>query len=344
MFPKGFSTPLRDENGAPMQTVFSQQRTEAWRPLFTPVVVILLLFGSGILLVVLGSFFYLLSANIVEVDYRYDDYCATNFPNSSQCILPIKLPKDINGRAFLLYRLTNFYQNHQRYITSRCDAQLRGEYVDYDGMSYCGNYRSIDGNSKDEKDWLIPCGAVALSVFNDTFEFQEVNDNSTEPKKDNSLFQQVGISWRSDREKLFKRINQEYIQRKIGHQWLNNMKDIFHKGQRNEHFIVWMRTASLPKFMKNYARCFDCKLSASSDYIINISNNYPTSIFNGEKHVVISTVSYFGGKNDALGISYIVVGSLLFISGLIIFVSHVFFPRKLGDPSYLNRRVPNSRN
>ena len=126
MFPKGFNTPLRDENGAPMQTVFSQQRTEAWRPLFTPVVVILLLFGSGILLVVLGSFFYLLSANIVEVDYRYDDYCAANFPNSSQCILPIKLPKDINGRAFLLYRLTNFYQNHKRYITSRSDAQLRG--------------------------------------------------------------------------------------------------------------------------------------------------------------------------------------------------------------------------
>lgn len=343
MFPKGFNTPLRDENGAPMQTVFSQQRTEAWRPLFTPVIVILLLFSSGILLVCLGSLFYLVSSSIVEIDYRYDDYCATHFPNTNKCVLPIKIPKDIvKKRIFILYRLTNFYQNHQRYITSRCDAQLRGEFVDYDEMSYCGNYRSVDGHSKDEKDWLIPCGAIASSVFNDTFELKVDGINNTDSLY--PQFQKLGIAWRSDREKLFKKVNQEYKARQIGVLWLDNMTEIFPKGQRNENFIVWMRTASLPKFIKSYARCYECSLLTSLNYQIEIENNYPTSLFNGEKHVVISTVSSLGGKNNAIGISYIVVGSLLFVSGLIIFFSHVFFPRKLGDPTYLTRRLVQSRN
>ncbi|KAK8882989.1 hypothetical protein M9Y10_045636 [Tritrichomonas musculus] len=337
MFPKGFKTALTDEHGAPMQTVFSQQRTEAWRPLFTPVIVILILFIFGIGLVGLGAFFYLISSKIIEIDYRYDDYCARNFPNSKFCELPIKIPKDIKDKVFILYRLTNFYQNHQRYVTSRCDAQLRGEYADFNDMSYCGDYRSINGDSKDNKYWLLPCGAIASSVFNDTFEFKV--HNSTTSLQPQANFLSAGISWRSDREKLFKKLNSEYDG--IGVHWLKNneTKDIFPKGQRNEHFIVWMRTSSLPTFMKPYAHCSNCFLPAAGNYSIIIENNYPTSLFNGEKHIVLSTVSALGGKNYALSISYMVVGSFLFISGLVVFVSHVFFPRKLGDSSYLSRPI-----
>lgn len=341
MFPKSFRTPLRDENGAPMQTVFSQQRTEAWRPLFTPVIVIIILFSSGILFAGLGSLFYLTSSKIIEVDYRYDDYCSINFPNTTRCILPIKIPKDMKGQVYLLYRLTNFYQNHQRYVTSRCDAQLRGEYADFDDMSYCGNYRSVDGHSSDKKDWLLPCGAIAASLFNDTFSFNyPQNPNSTDTTISAKF--QTPVAWRSDREKLFKKLNQQY--NGIGVHWLTEMKDIFPKGQRDDHFIVWMRTASLPKFMKTYLRCINCNLPAHVNYTIEIENNYPTSIFNGEKHVVLSTVSSLGGKNNALGISYIVVGSLLFLSGLVIFISHIFFPRKLGDRSLLYSQSGQLRN
>lgn len=332
MFPKGFNTPLTDESGAPMQTMFSQQRIEAWRPLFTPVIVTVLLLFSGFAIIGLGICFYLISKNTIEVDLRYDDYCNTHYANQSTCVLPFKIQKDMKGTMFLLYRLTNFYQNHQRYVNSRSDAQLRGEYVTYDDMSYCGDYRSIDGTSNPQS-WLLPCGAIAYSVFNDTFDFS-VNDNTTLPKPE-VQFQDVAISWRSDREKLFKNLSPEYDG--VGVHWLDNMNNTFPKAQRDEHFIVWMRTAATPNFMKTYRRCIDCYLPANGDYSIVIQNNYPTSLFNGEKHVVITTVSPLGGKNDQLGLSYIVVGSLLFLSGIVILVSHLFFPRKLGDTTLLRR-------
>ncbi|OHT00165.1 ALA-interacting subunit 5 [Tritrichomonas foetus] len=320
---KGFTTPLTDEKGAPMQTVFSQQRIEAWRPLFTPTIVIIILFTSGILLSGLGVLFYFISKNIVEVDYRYDDYCAEHYPNSTTCILPIEITKEMTGTVYILYRLTNFYQNHQRYVSSRCDAQLRGEYVDYDGMSYCGDFRSHNG-SEEKEDWILPCGAIATSLFNDTFDFYVNNA---------SYFQSIGISWRSDREKLFKKLSTEY--NGTGDLWLDRWNESFPRGQRDEHFIIWMRTAALPSFMKTYGRNVESDIKPGM-YNITIENNYPTSLFNGEKHVVLSTVSSLGGKNDALGLSYLIVGGLLFFFGIVVLVSQVFFPRKLGDVSYIN--------
>ena len=188
-------------------------------------------------------------------------------------------------------------------------------------MSYCGDYRSHN-NSEEKENWILPCGAIAYSLFNDTFAFNGTNNTSP-----------YGISWRSDREKLFKSLSSEY--NGTGDLWLDRMGDIFPKGQRNEHFIVWMRTAALPTFMKTYERCIGCTIP-KGNYTFTIENNYPTSLFNGEKHIVMSTVSFLGGKNDAIGISYMVVGAFLLLSGIIVLVSHIFFPRKLGDASYLN--------
>lgn len=50
---------------------------------------------------------------------------------------------------------------------------------------------------------------------------------------------------------------------------------------------------------------------------------------------VLSTVSWFGGKNDFLGIAYIVVGAVCLLLALIFGIKQATCPRRLGDVRYL---------
>jgi uncharacterized membrane protein SirB2 len=50
---------------------------------------------------------------------------------------------------------------------------------------------------------------------------------------------------------------------------------------------------------------------------------------------VISTISWFGGKNDFLGIAYIVVGSICLALAIAFAAKQAIHPRKLGDTRYL---------
>lgn len=100
----------------------------------------------------------------------------------------------------------------------------------------------------------------------------------------------------------------------------------------DEDFIVWMRTAGLPDFRKLY-RIIDEDLVGN--YSVQIFNNFPVSSFSGQKHIVISEVSWLGGKNPFLGISYMAVGSLCLVLGIAFLIKHLVSGRPLGDVSYL---------
>ena len=67
----------------------------------------------------------------------------------------------LQGKVYMYYGLTNFYQNHRRYVKSRDDNQLLGKlnpkYVSYDCMPY--DYTT------NEKKPIAPCGAIANSLF-----------------------------------------------------------------------------------------------------------------------------------------------------------------------------------
>lgn len=86
----------------------------------------------------------------------------------------------------------------------------------------------------------------------------------------------------------------------------------------DEDFIVWARTASMPDFHKLY-RIINKDLTAG-DYLLDIEEYFDTSSFDGEKHVVLATRSWIGGKNYVLGISLIVMGSLSFVLAIAIIV------------------------
>ena len=63
----------------------------------------------------------------------------------------------------MYYSLSNYFQNHRRYVKSRDDQQLRGEHVTYSGVS--SDCAPFIGNSTSELPYA-PCGAIANSMFN----------------------------------------------------------------------------------------------------------------------------------------------------------------------------------
>ena len=80
-----------------------------------------------------------------------------------------------------------------------------------------------------------------------------------------------------------------------------------------------MSTAGLPKFRKLWGR-IDQDL-AKGDYNVVIVNNYDVSSFQGQKFFVVSTTSFFGGKNEFLGVIFIIVGIIALLGCGIIFAS-----------------------
>lgn len=106
------------------------------------------------------------------------------------------------------------------------------------------------------------------------------------------------------------------------------------EGVLNEHFIVWMRTAGLPTFRKLYGKIHS-DLKKGDTLTFTVTNNFEVESFDGSKAIVLSTLGKFGGKNSFLGISYIVVGSIALLLGVLFAAKQLISPRVLGDTRYL---------
>ena len=79
-----------------------------------------------------------------------------------QCVLQFDVPAEVAAPVMLYYKLTNFYQNHRRYVKSLNQNQLRGDSVSESSLSSgdCKPLGVIDGKI------VYPCGLIANSVFN----------------------------------------------------------------------------------------------------------------------------------------------------------------------------------
>lgn len=56
-----------------------------------------------------------------------------------------------------------------------------------------------------------------------------------------------------------------------------------------------------------------------------ISSDYPVLSFDGRKKVVLSNVSWMGGKNEFLGIAYLVIGSLCIVMSIVMLIVYAKF-------------------
>ncbi|KPP79885.1 transmembrane protein 30A-like [Scleropages formosus] len=246
-----------------------------------------------------------------EVDYTGVDASSPCFTcsqtyswNSSipcKCAVSFSLEQPFESNVFMYYGLSNFYQNHRRYVKSRDDSQLNGDKASLRNPSKeCEPYRSHDNKP------IAPCGAIANSLFNDTLELFYIDPNGTRTQ---IPLVKKGIAWWTDKHVKFRNPGGNNFNLTVVFQGttkpVNWRKYVYeldtdpeNNGFVNEDFIVWMRTAALPTF------------------------HYPVRSFEGRKRMILSTISWMGGKNPFLGIAYITVGSVCFFLGVVLLIIH----------------------
>ncbi|XP_041109688.1 cell cycle control protein 50A-like isoform X2 [Polyodon spathula] len=285
----------------PDNTAFKQQRLPAWQPILTAGTVLPAFFVIGLIFIPIGIGLLVTSNNI----------------------------KEFESDVFMYYGLSNFYQNHRRYVKSRDDSQLNGDKSSLTNPSKeCEPYRTSDSKP------IAPCGAIANSLFNDTLTLYYINPNGTE-----SVVPLIkkGIAWWTDKNVKFRNPGGSNSNLTAVFQGtskpVNWRKPVYeldtdpeNNGFINEDFIVWMRTAALPTFRKLY-RLIEKKNNMiptlqRGNYTLEITYNYPVRRFDGRKRMILSTISWMGGKNPFLGIAYITVGSVCFFLGVVLLIVH----------------------
>ena len=71
----------------------------------------------------------------------------------------------LQGQVYMYYGLSNFYQNHRRYVKSRDDNQLLGD-TGHAAADLTGDCQPFKGYN--DSVGYAPCGAIANSLFNGT--------------------------------------------------------------------------------------------------------------------------------------------------------------------------------
>ncbi|RWS02307.1 cell cycle control protein 50A-like isoform X2, partial [Dinothrombium tinctorium] len=246
-----------------------RQRLPAWEPILTPTAVLSSILLIGFALIVIGI---MLLITIEQVNEKVIDYtncvssvnirenCSTviarNIYEPCWCIQRFSLDEDFGADAFFYYRLSHYHQNLRRYINSKDSKQLLGydhrKKVSKKCEPFEKNFDPLQGQVLP----IAPCGAIANSLFNDTFKLYFIENMSLIPVE----IIETDISWPTDKKHLYinpPNMNFEgftkppYWRKYVFELDLNNSDN---NGYQNEHFIVWMRTSAFPTFRKLWGR------------------------------------------------------------------------------------------
>ena len=293
------------EGQGKIERLFIYLRTGfVWRPVPNIKSTVLCLEIAGAIFIIIGIVIIVLSNQIQEIEIRYDD--KPNCIIGSSCNINFTIEKNMDKDVFVYYRLKNFHQNHRRYVKSKSRKQLKGEYFSdeddieedcdpitlnkdlYEGIRSADNSTELDPNEV-----AHPCGLIAKSFFNDTYELKRVGSENK------IIILDEDIAWSIDKKNFKNSPN-------ITKQWIN---------VEDERFIVWMRQAAMPDFRKPWGKIeIDLK---KGDYVVSIQNNYPVKSFDGKKYFILSTVNALGGKNYFLAILYFALGAVSIAAGIL---------------------------
>ncbi|KAJ5603557.1 hypothetical protein N7537_006513 [Penicillium hordei] len=359
----------KSKSRRPANTAFRQQRLKAWQPILTPKSVLPLFFIVGVIFAPIGGVLLWASSLVQEISIDYSD-CSRQAPTDSYasvphysatfksskaisaptwrksvnesdsgavtCTLLFEVPNELPAPVFMYYRLTNFYQNHRRYVQSLDLNQLKGDAVSYNTIKG-GTCDPLAVNTTAEKVYY-PCGLIANSFFNDTIGRPQILDpNASENEKQYYEMTTKGIAWDSDK-KLIKNTKYNMDDVLPPPNWVWASENGVYKENPNLHeneaFMVWMRTAGLPSFSK-LSRRNDTHGMPAAKYSIEIIDRFNVTEYDGTKSILISTRTVLGGKNPFMGIAYVVVGGICVVLGALFTVAHLVRPRKLGDHTYL---------
>ncbi|EEB07925.1 CDC50 domain-containing protein [Schizosaccharomyces japonicus yFS275] len=350
----------------PDNSRFFQQTLPSWKLIFTPWTVIPILTILGLIFGPIGGALFVASSkakglrleytNCMNAGSEYTDMSShdihinflthNNFSaqwrwnaDNETCSLRFYVPETMKQPVFVYYHLTRFYQNHRRYAKSYDVDQLLGDARTAKEISK-SDCTPLQLNEEGKP--YYPCGLVANSMFNDTFSsLNHLSDETSTygQKIGEYVLTTNGTAWPADKARYgttqyspsdvvpppnwAKRYPNGYTS--------DNMPDLGNW----EEFQVWMRTAALPTFSKLIVRNTTAALRTGL-YEVNITYNFPTIPYGGSKSFEMTTTTAIGGKNYFLGILYIVIGCLFFLSGIAVGVASMLWPRRVGDPAYLS--------
>ena len=174
---------------------------------------------------------------------------------SQTCLYKIELTTDYNGDVRFYYGLEGYYQNMRLYFRSRNDLQLRGQFLNT--VEDCSPYKTGKDQFNNTLP-IVPCGAVANSLFNDTFAlYYEYNGTL------------ILVPW-TTKDLINPMVKKKYINPPSVNgdlcaafkntlpppAWSKRPCELDDGdggiGFENFDFMIWMQTAALPKFRKLY--------------------------------------------------------------------------------------------
>ena len=286
---------MEEVSNRPKNTAFRQQRLRAFKPVHTAKSSAIIFLVASLFFIGIGIVLYVECNNQLEYSIRYDDQCQV----STICTVSLKINENMPSPVFLYYQLTNFYQNYRLYVKSKSYTQLRGGAAPSSELSNCGDARYnkdfigyYSGKTLDPDLTARPCGLIARSDFNDSISITNYNIS----------FDHIVSSIDTDM----------FVDKDPSTQWRTV----------DSHFINWMKVAPLPTFRKLWGIINqDLK---SGVVLINVTNNYDVSRWDGEKAVVLATNGMFGGNNILLGIVFLGAGGFCFLCSIVFVVTLLF--------------------
>ncbi|KAL0465833.1 ligand-effect modulator 3 family [Neurospora intermedia] len=259
------------------------------------------------------------------------------------CVISFPIPEELPAPVSFYYHLDNFYQNHRRYVNSFNAKQLLGDAVSKDVIdgSTC---KPLDLDPRGSGKVIYPCGVVANSMFNDTFSNPYNEQNSTDYVMSNKA---GDISWEG--------LKDLYGETKYSRADIvppPNWEAAWPNGYTNDtklpdlknwaDFQNWMMLAASPDFYK-LVRKNERDAMKAGNYRIEIVDNFNTTVYNGHKSIVLTTITAMGARNIWPGIIFLIVGGICLILDIYFVLSFfIWKPRKLGDPSYLSWNQPSA--
>ncbi|XP_068186187.1 transmembrane protein 30C [Antennarius striatus] len=322
----------------PDNSAFKQQRLPAWSPMLTASTVLPFFYLMALICMTFGVWLLLTVQSTQEkkLDYTEAGTCYLCFEKNMSaagqncsCTVVFSIEKTFKGDVFFYYGLQNFHQNLRRYMDSRDDAQMVGRNKSLkEPSSYCKPFDKDPAGRP-----IAPCGAVANSMFNDSFTL--TYHGSGRPVRVPLL--RKGITWYTDKNVKFR--NPKTVNVTLAQAFEGTVKPLYwqkpvydldpsdpnNNGFLNDDLIIWMREAAFPNFKKLYGvlnraqKPFTRGLPAG-EYSIDISYNFPVQYFQGRKEVVLTTLTWFGGQNHFLPIAYLVTSSLILLTAVILTV------------------------
>ncbi|XP_045422882.1 cell cycle control protein 50C-like [Lemur catta] len=325
----------------PDNTALKQQKLPTHRLHFSAKKILFIFFATGIFCLCMGIILLLSAKSTQEIEINYTKICANcakvrenafNFDKECTCSIPFSLTKKMKGNVYMYYKLYGFYQNLYRYVRSRSNRQLVGK--DVKAVNSCAPFKMFHNETP-----IVPCGAIANSIFNDTI-ILSYNVNSSLQIPVPML--KTGLTWWTDAYVKFQNPKADnlanafegttkppYWQKPI---YELDKEDPGNNGFLNDDFIVWMRTAAFPTFKKLYRHLnrtqhFTAGLPAGN-YSFNITYNFPVTRFYGKKSVVLCTTTWSGGSSLYIGLAYTVTGAITWLAAFSMMAIHMGLKNK----------------